>query len=87
MTLAGPGNEKINAELQKRTDEIRRALLNDNDEDNETESLDHLLKGSNILTTLTKLLKASVPFKKDINVIQARFGSAVASYFIFCRVV
>ena len=80
------GVDKINMDLQKRTDEIRRALLADT-EDDAAESFDNLLTGTNPFENLTKWLLRQIPFRRDVSVIKARFGSAVASYFIFCRVV
>lgn len=76
----------LNRELQRRTEEIRRALLTDTESD-QFVTFDQILFGHNGFDNFIKWISQKIPFKKDIHTVHARFGGAVASYFIFCRYV
>jgi hypothetical protein len=73
-------------ELNKRSEDIRKALLFDNDDEDIGLSMEGLLSQHNNLKALMhKLQSLLTPFRRDIRTIQARFGSSTASYFIFYR--
>lgn len=71
-------------DLQKRSEDLRRALLFE-DESEVVISFDSLLKSRNVLVVLKEYIAQLKPFKRDIRMVQARFGSSVASYFLFYR--
>lgn len=82
-----PGGAKPNEELQKRAEELRKALLYANDDEGVAITLDDIWKAKDIRKQLFEWLNNHMPFKKDISKIQSRFGSSVASYFVFYRFV
>jgi chromosome segregation ATPase len=77
------GNEKY--DLQKRSDELRKLLLFENDDEDIAISLDDLFKGKNLLNILSEFINYFIPLKRDISTIQSRYGTSVASYFLFYR--
>jgi hypothetical protein len=85
----GAGNDKKrrgNASFHARGEEIRKALLADDDDNGgESFSMDDLLSARHGLKVLTLYLKKMLPFKTVVRQIQARFGSSVASYYVFYR--
>lgn len=74
-------------EMNRRSEQIRKALLADEGEDEVAVSMDDLLQSRNLLALLHGWLLAHLPFKRDLRQIQAKFGSSVASYFSFARFV
>lgn len=70
--------------MQKRAEELRRALLFENEEDTAI-NLESILQSKNIWVAIYEYFATVDPFKRDIGLIQSRFGSSVASYFIFNR--
>lgn len=81
----GGGGGRANEELQKRSDDLRKALLFENDDEDVAITLDDLWKAKNFGKRLMEYINYVMPFKKDISKIQSSFGSSVASYFIFYR--
>eukprot|EP01038_Epipyxis_sp_PR26KG_P004315 gene4315-6113_t len=75
-------NSKLQ-ELHKRSEEMRKALLSDDNDVNI--SLDGLFQSKNIVATVYKWVDGYLPFRKSIRQIQAKFGSSVESYFLFSR--
>lgn len=77
-----------NNDLNKRSDAMRRALLSEHDEDDAAavavDALLHPHKKS-LCVSLGQLQALLTPFRADIRNIQARFGSSVASYFVYYR--
>lgn len=72
-------------DAQRRAEELRKALLFEDDENNLDIDFESLLQSKNIFAALMDYLSIWDPFKRDIGTIHARFGSSVASYFIFSR--
>lgn len=80
-------SSEINAQndaMQKRADELRRALLFENEEDTVI-NLENILQSKNVWIAIQEYVASLDPFKRDLSLIQSRFGSSVASYFIFTR--
>jgi hypothetical protein len=87
MRLNRPGGAtQQELEMNKRSEQIRKALLADDGEDVAV-NMDDLYKSRNIVAIIQGWLFKYQPFKRDIRQTQARFGSSVASYFIFLRFV
>jgi chromosome segregation ATPase len=80
-------NNNTNAfELQKRSEDLRKLLLFENDDDDDIAiSLNDFFKGKSLWTILQGSFNYFVPFKRDIRTIQSRYGTSVASYFLFYR--
>lgn len=79
-------NQQV-ADMNKRAEEIRKALLSDDSEEVAV-SFDDLFHSKNVLHVIYQWLKLKVtPFKRDITQIQAKFGSSISSYFVFVRFV
>jgi hypothetical protein len=81
---ARPNSE---ADYHRKTEQIRKALLADNDDDEIAVSVDDLLESNNILESALRTIKFYMPLKNDIRQVQAKFGNSVAAYFIFSRFV
>lgn len=79
----GIGNKKD--ELYYRSEQIRKALLSDENEDETAITFDSLLKTYGVKDAIIHYLSVFAPFRRDIRTVQARFGTGVASYFIFYR--
>lgn len=78
----------MDEEVNKRTEQMRKALLSDdNDEGVAALSLNDFMASKNYYKSLKAWLLQSLPFKRDIRTVQARFGTSVASYFVFKRLV
>lgn len=84
----GKGLTQADQDMLKRHEQFRKALLFENDEEEENKELnalsfDKLFRSANIYSTLKQyILLYCIPLRRDILTIQARFGTAVASYFI-----
>lgn len=78
------GNNSSAFELQKRSEELRKLLLFENDDEDIAISLD-FFKGKDFGTIIQDFWNYILPFKKDIRTIQSRYGTSVASYFLFYR--
>lgn len=84
----GKGLTQSDQEMLKRHEQFRKALLFENDEEEENKELnalsfEKLFRSANIYSTLKKyVLLYCIPLRRDILTIQSRFGTAVASYFI-----
>lgn len=72
-------------DAQRRAEELRKALLFDDDDNNLAIDFESLLQSKNVFAAIMEYLSLFDPFKRDISTIHARFGSSVASYFIFSR--
>lgn len=83
--LSLPNGARPHEDLQKRSEELRRALLYEADDDDVAVSLDDLWKAKDFRRQLYDWINNHLPFRKDIVKIQSRFGSSVASYFMFYR--
>lgn len=70
--------------MQKRADELRKALLFENEEDMAI-NLESILQSKNFWQAIKDYMAYYDPFKRDLSLIQARFGSSVVSYFVFYR--
>ncbi len=80
----------LQAEEQRRLEEERRAMLEDNDDMGELDELD--LGGGGNVNPLADFAQAAnaffvnlTPFAGDIQHIQAQYGAGVAAFFKFCR--
>jgi hypothetical protein len=74
-----------NKDMNKRTEQLRKALLSgENDEEVATISLAEI-NTKNFYKNFKAYITRSLPFKQDLRTVQARFGTSVASYFIFQR--
>lgn len=89
--VIGPGGKGLSPaeqEMLKKHEQFRKALLFEHDEEEENKelndlSLRKLFRSADIYSTLKKyILLYCIPLHNDILTVQARFGTAVASYFI-----
>ncbi|RYH29675.1 hypothetical protein EON65_07700 [archaeon] len=79
-------NNKLAIDLQKRSEELRKMLLNENEDDQNSITMSELWTGKDVKRSLQEVFNYYfAPFRKDIQKIQASFGAAVASYFLFYR--
>jgi hypothetical protein len=77
----------LNREMNKRTEQMRKALLSgENDEEVAAISIKDM-NSKNFYKSLKAYALQYLPFKRDLRTVQARFGTSVASYFIFQRMV
>ncbi len=74
-------------EMNKRAEQIRKALLSDEDGEEVAGAMDELLQSRDLWAILRGYMRLYAPFKSDIRQMQAKFGSSVASYFVFSRFV
>ncbi len=81
----GGGLTQQEIEMNKRSEQIRKALLSDDDGDEVAVSMDALLKSKDIRAIIQGWVALHMPFKRDLRQIQAKFGSSIASYFTFSR--
>jgi hypothetical protein len=70
--------------MQKRAEELRRALLFESEEE-AVINLESILQSKNLWVAIHEYVASFDPFKRDLSLIQSRYGSSVASYFIFTR--
>eukprot|EP01031_Cornospumella_fuschlensis_P025600 gene25600-30915_t len=81
-------NNKLAIDLQKRSEELRKMLLNENEDDQNSITISELWTGKDVKKSLQEVFNYYfAPFRKDIQKIQASYGAAVASYFLFYRFV
>ncbi|KAJ1434367.1 hypothetical protein B484DRAFT_326147, partial [Ochromonadaceae sp. CCMP2298] len=78
---------QANIEANKRTEQLRRALLSGDGEESSLGLDSEQRRGQNNMQLFMLWVKRVLPFKRDLHMIQARYGSAVSSYFIFQRTV
>lgn len=79
-------NNKLAIDMQKRSEELRKMLLNENDDDQNLVTMSELWTGKDVKKSLQEVFNYYfAPFRKDIQKVQASFGAAVASYFLFYR--
>eukprot|EP01041_Mallomonas_annulata_P002214 gene2214-4302_t len=69
----------------KRGEDIRRALLNEEDGDEADQYSNELLRRKSIIEVIYSYIAYMTPFKEIIGQVQSSFGSSVASYFVFYR--
>ena len=85
LVNAGPNRRVFDGELNARSEQLRKALLFDN-EDDEAITLNDVFKSDNWFVAFYEYtIVLLVPFKRHLRQIQAKFGSSVASYFMFYR--
>ena len=77
---------------QKERDQNRKRMLNvlDDDDDDVDDFSDFDLSNpmgglKKLLSKMNRCIKQSIPFKSDIKIIESRFGSSTASFFLFFR--
>lgn len=91
MTIAIGGTQNIGGGSRKQKDtksgEALRGALDDQLDDDDGVDYDAFQEKSSVYKRLKEWLKKRRPFQKDIDRVQARFGKAVTSYFIFYRFV
>ena len=80
-------SQPIDNEAMKRAEQMRKELLYGENDDELTGLSFNDMNRINIYQTIKRFILKYLPFKRDLRTIQARFGSSVASYFIFQRLV
>ena len=93
MTIAisnhggGGGGGSRSKPKNAKSGEALRGALDDQLDDDEGVDYDAFQEKSSVYKKVKDWLKKRMPFQKDIDKVQARFGKAVTSYFIFYRFV
>ena len=72
-------------DAHRRAEQIRKALLEGEDDDINVSMAD--VQHGGVFTAVTSWLRFRAPLKEDIRQIQAKFGNAVSAYFHFSRFV
>lgn len=74
------------ADSSRKGEDIRRALLaNEDSDDAAAIDMDKLFRSRSTFAIILAFLLRMLPFKNDVRQVQARLGGSVASYFIFYR--
>lgn len=74
------------ADSSRKGEDIRRALLTNEDSDDAAAiDMDKLFRSRSTFAIILAFLLRMLPFKNDVRQVQARLGGSVASYFIFYR--
>ena len=91
ITIAVGGTTQGGGRGRKQKDvksqDALRGALDDQLDDDDGVDYDAFQEKSSVYKRLREWLKKLKPFQKDIDKVQARFGKAVTSYFIFYRFV
>lgn len=83
--VGGGGPTQQEADMNKRSEQIRKALLSGEGDTELGVSIEALLQSPDLLSMLRGWLLLHLPFRRDLRQIQAKFGSSIASYFTFMR--
>lgn len=79
-------NNRVNLQPEKNPDQnIRLALIQGDDEDFSLGLNEDIKTKSTITGRIARTIYGLLPFEKDVRVIQASFGGAVAAYYNFFR--
>lgn len=83
--VAGGRSRNIGSNAtSKKGDDLRRALITDEDEGISVD-LDNIFQSTSALAAIMNWVFQLIPLREDIRRIQARHGASVASYFVFSR--
>eukprot|EP01032_Pedospumella_encystans_P012745 gene12745-14720_t len=80
-------NAQMNSDINKRTEQMRRALLSGENDEVAALSLNEARASRDYYKMFKAWAAQRLPFRSDIRTVQARFGTSVASYFVFQRFV